>query len=252
MTVIDSEWVQDYFDASSVDLTPSNLRHEVQILFVPTMHDASTAARFGAILFDAERARASRFRKIEDKTHFLQRRAFRRYCAVRAVGISGPLSQIAFAETDKGRPYLLEHPDTWFSFSASTTGLLAAWSSSHAVGVDIENPRPEFELIEIAKYHFAKAEADLVIEAVSHARSKIFHRLWVLKEAALKSIGEGMPYGLDAFQFEMVPTVRVARVPAQYGGSGNFRVHLIENADACAALALRRRSTRDSFKHPLH
>ncbi len=243
MTGSSCGWIREYFDVSSCDLTPANLRRDVRFLFVPTMRDARRAAQFSTILSEAEQVRACSFRKVEDQVNYLQRRAFRRYCGARAIGISRSLSQIQFAETDKGRPHLRELPDTWFSFSASTNGFLAAWSSSHAVGVDIEDPRQEVESVEIANYHFAKAEAAFVSEAAPHARRKIFHRLWTLKEAALKSIGEGMPYGLDAFRFELAPAVRVAHAPADYGGSDEFRVHMIENEDACAAIALRRRAT---------
>ena len=62
---------------------------------------------------------------------------------------------------------------------------------------------------------------------------------WSLKEAALKSIGEGLPMGLDAFQFELAPNLRVVRVPRDHGGPERFRAHVIDGTDSCAALVIR-------------
>ena len=52
---------------------------------------------------------------------------------------------------------------------------------------------------------FSDAEAKTVESAGDQARLRTFFQLWCLKEAALKSIGEGLPFGLDAFEFELSP-----------------------------------------------
>lgn len=74
--------------------------------------------------------------------------------------------------------------------------------------------------------------------ATGFEREKIFFQLWTLKEAALKSIGKGLPFGLDAFAFTLSPELRIATVPAEYGGANNFRGHLINNTDGYAALVI--------------
>jgi phosphopantetheinyl transferase len=68
---------------------------------------------------------------------------------------------------------------------------------------------------------------------------RTFFQLWTLKEAALKSIGEGLPFGLDAFEFELVPNLCVVHAPLDHGGPERFNAHVIEGTDSCAALVIR-------------
>jgi 4'-phosphopantetheinyl transferase len=71
------------------------------------------------------------------------------------------------------------------------------------------------------------------------ARLRTFCQLWSLKEAALKSIGEGLPFGLDAFEFELTPNLRVVHAPSDYGGPERFDAQIIQGTDICAALVIR-------------
>ena len=70
-------------------------------------------------------------------------------------------------------------------------------------------------------------------------RLRTFFQFWSLKEAALKSIGEGLPFGLDAFEFELGPDLRVVHAPPEHGGPEQFNAHVIEGTDSCAALVIR-------------
>ncbi len=235
----DSDWANDIFAAAACNWTPAPAEHSACVLFVPVLSDPAAAQRCWAILSDAEQQRAARFLTEESRTHFTQRRAFRRYCGALALAAPRPLSQIQFQETENGRPYLPDLPDVWFSFSSCPLGFLAAWSSTHGVGVDIEDPARDLEAVELAQRFFSPAEAKAVREVDGQARQRTFFQLWSLKEAALKSIGEGLPYGLDAFAFERVPDLRIAHAPRDHGGPERFDAHLIEGAGSCAALVLR-------------
>ena len=236
-----SERISELFSVIARDITPASARHAVRVLYAPVSRDAEASKRCASILSDAELQRADRFADEGDKIRFEQRRAFRRFCGATALGSSQPLSEIVFEETEKGRPYLSESPDLWFSFSSCQFGLLGAWSSTHAIGVDLEDQTRDVEAKELARQFFSVAEAEAV-EAVGGWQCLwTFYRFWSLKEAALKSIGEGLPYGLEAFEFELDTSLRVVHAPPDRGGPERFSAYAIEGTDSCAALVNRSR-----------
>jgi len=241
MTCDASTRVKDLFAASALDCTPGPARHMARVLFAPVSRDPEVVSRCASVLSDAEKRRAQSFLAKGGEEHFKQQRAFRRYCGVLA-GSALPLSRIAFEATEKGLPYIRELQGCWFSFSSCRLGYLAAWSSTHCIGVDIEDHTRHLEATELAQAYFSRAEAKAVEGAGERTRVRTFFQLWTLKEAALKSIGEGLPFGLDAFQFQLEPSIRIVDAPRTYGGPERFCAYGIETAGSCAALAIRSNS----------
>ena len=235
----DSDRINDLFAANSRDLTPASARHAAYVLYAPVSFDSDVTRCCASVLSDTELQRVGRFSKQGDKSLFTQRRAFRRFCGALALGSSQPLSQIEFNETENGRPYLSELPDVCFSFSSCRSGFVGAWSSMHEIGVDLEDETREVEATELARQFFSGAEANAVEGTGGLERLRNFFQFWTLKEAALKSIGEGLPFGLDAFQFELEPNLRIVHAPSGYGGPGQFNAHMIEGTEGCAALVIR-------------
>ena len=242
MTGNDDDLINDLFVVNSRDLTPAPVRHSARVLYVPVSHDPDVTKRCATVLSDTELRRAGRFATQGDKTLFIQRRAFRRFCAVLALGSSQPLSQIEFKETENGRPHLAGFPDFWFSFSSCRFGFAGAWSSMHGIGVDIEDQTRELEASNLARHFFSAAEARVVEGSGGPANLQAFFQFWSLKEAALKSIGEGLPFGLGAFEFELEPQLRVIHAPPGHGGPGQFNAHVIDGTEGCAALVIRSRA----------
>ena len=236
----DSEWVDVFFTASACDWTPASAHHTTHVLYAPVSLDPEASNRCASVLSDTELQRADRFVTEEAKAHYRQRRAFRRYCGAFVLGSERPLTQIDFQETENGRPHLPELPGFQFSFSSCRFGFLGAWSSTHAVGVDLEDQTKNLEALKLAQQFFTEAETKVVKDVTGLARLRTFFQLWTLKEAALKSIGEGLPFGLDAFEFELDPNLRVVNVPSDHDGPERFNAYLIEGANSCAALVTRR------------
>ena len=234
-----SDRVNDLFAGISCDVTPAPARHASRVLYAPVSHDPRVTKHCASVLSDIELQRADRFAAEHDKALFEQRRAFRRLCVATAIESSQPLSEILLEYTENGRPYLAAAPDLWFSFSSCRLGMLGAWSSTNGIGVDVEDHTRELEAGELARQYFSVAEAEAVERAGSVERLRTFYRFWTLKEAALKSIGEGLPFGLDAFEFELDPKVRVVHAPSDHGGPARFNGYEIEGTDGCAALVIR-------------
>ena len=234
-----SDRISELLTVGSRDMTPASARHAARVLYAPVSRDAEVSKRCASILSDAELQRRDRLATECDKARFEQRRAFRRFCGATALGSSQPLSEIVFEETANGRPYLSESPDLWFSFSSCQSGLLGAWSSTHAIGVDLEDRTRDLEARELAQQFFSVAEAEAVEKVGGLQRLRTFYRFWSLKEAALKSIGEGLPFGLDAFEFELDPRLRIVHAPPDHGGPAQFNGSVIEGTESCAALVLR-------------
>lgn len=232
----DSGWVRELFAKSACDWTPASAHQSAHVLYVPVSRNPEASRRCASVLSDTELERADRFVTEEGKNHFKQRRAFRRYCGALALGSTRSLSQMVFKETEKGRPYLPDLPDFRFSFSSCRFGFLGAWSSTHCIGIDLEDQTRTLEAAELAQQFFSEAEARVVKAVEGRARLRTFFQLWSLKEAALKSIGEGLPYGLDAFEFELTPNLRLLHAPSDYGGPDRFNAHVIEGTNSCAAL----------------
>jgi len=235
----ESDRINDFFAACSRDLTPASARPAAHVLYAPVSYDPDVSRHCASVLSDTELQRADRFVSEHDRTRFKQRRAFRRFCGATVLGSSRSLSQIVFEETESGRPYLSDSPDIWFSFSSCRVGFLGAWSSTHGIGVDLEDQARDLEAAELAHRFFSGAEAYAVEGVGGFERLRTFYQFWSLKEAALKSIGEGLPFGLDAFEFELDPNLRVVHAPPDHGGPEQFDAHVIEGTDSCAALVTR-------------
>ena len=235
----DSDRISDLFTANSLDVTPASILHAARILYAPVSSNPEVTDRCASVLSDAEHQRADRFAALDDKALFIQRRAFRRFCGALVLGSTQPMSRIDFEETERGRPYLPGAPDVWFSFSSCRFGFLGAWSSTHAIGVDLEDHTKCLEVVKLAQKFFSATEVIAVEGSGELANQQAFFLLWSLKEAALKSIGEGLPFGLDAFEFEFHPDLRMVHAPFDHGGQEQFQSQVIEGTDSCAAVVIR-------------
>lgn len=109
-------------------------------------------------------------------------------------------TDIAISRRASGRPRLAPpYRELAVSLSSSTGHRAAAFSPTRIVGVDIEVADTGVDAVALARDHFTTAEAKAIAEMARDFRDAahdLFWRLWVAKEAALKTTGRGVFDGL--------------------------------------------------------
>jgi 4'-phosphopantetheinyl transferase len=228
-----------YFTACTRDVTPPDLHPKTRVLYLPFSRDTGMLRHFAAIISEEERQRSRRFSRAEDASRFVQRRAFHRFCGAVAVGKGRDPSAVYFNQETSGRPYLAEALEHEFSFSSCQSGALGAWSSAHSIGVDIEDRTRKVNALDLAIGYFTETEAEAIRTSRGRNRTDTFLQLWCAKEAALKSIGQGLPGGLDIFAFDLKPSLEVTRSPRAHGGPELYSVFRLEGTGACGILITR-------------
>lgn len=229
--------VREIFDSTSIEWASPSFANRV--LYVPVSSDREVTKQCASVLSSVELQRAERFTTDDGREQFIQRRAFRRYCGALASESQRPLSEILFHETENGRPWLHERRDLSFSFSSCRSGFVGAWSSTHDVGIDLEDEATMTDVVQLAWTYFTESEAQAV-ENESSKRRQRFLQFWSLKEAALKSIGEGLPFGMHTFEFALEGGVRILDAPREHGGPAEFKAHLFDHINIFSAIVARR------------
>jgi 4'-phosphopantetheinyl transferase len=119
-----------------------------------------------------------------------------------------PEADVALGEDARGKPYLASPSNIRrggspleFNWSHSGDYALVALSRNDAVGVDIERLGKNLRALEIAERFFDPGEAGALATIESAARDTAFIGLWCAKEAVLKSVGEGLSFGLSRLAF---------------------------------------------------
>ena len=152
------------------------------------------------------------------------------------------------ARTERGKPHApsLAHFD--FNLTHAREQVLIAVAREQPVGVDLERIDREIEIDDIARRYFSAAEADALEALAPERKLAAFLRLWTLKEAVLKALGEGISFGLDRVAFALdadgVPS-RIATIAPEAGAPAEWRLARIDAARGhVGALAWRGRERR--------
>lgn len=118
--------------------------------------------------------------------------------AERALRTATGREDLAVGRRPSGRPRLSPpYPELGVSLSHRVDLLLAAFSPTRHVGVDIEIATPGLDPKGIAADYFSTAEAGAIAPLAEPEACEAFLRLWVAKEAALKLTGRGIYDGVN-------------------------------------------------------
>jgi len=195
---------------------------------------------FADLLTPQERARAERFRQADDRRRFILGRGLLRTMLARHLNRT-PTSLILGANAH-GKPTLADADGLAFNVSHSGDYVLVAVGQAAAIGVDVEQRRPELAVTDVGRQVFTAAEMALITNAPDAEKTFRFFRQWTFKEAVAKAVGLGL--SLDLQQFEIAfpddaPQL-ISHGLSELGPTSEWRLESIPVEDGyCAALAVR-------------
>jgi 4'-phosphopantetheinyl transferase len=145
-------------------------------------------------LDEAERHRATRLVREQDRQHYVLAHGGLRAILSRYLGVSP--SMVSLRRTEAGKPFLTrdtrERFAITFNLSHAHNRALIAVSKAQEVGIDLELVRSEVDVVKLSERYFAPSEHTVIMQATEDQRAMIFSRYWVAKEAVLKAQGIGL------------------------------------------------------------
>lgn len=166
------------------------------------LDDAGIAARFEGLLSDAEVVRRDRMAFDSGRRQQLLARGLSRLVLSTYAPSVAPRDW-QFVQGAAGRPELAPPFDaTGLHFNvAHAAGMVAlAVGRVPLIGIDVE-PLDRRVPLHVAPRYFSESEVAALQALPPEERPRRFLRLWTLKEAYLKAVGEGLAGGLDSMTF---------------------------------------------------
>lgn len=110
--------------------------------------------------------------------------------------------EICFTYNQKGKPSLHDNILEKIEFNLSHKNIYAVYAiSKNNIGIDLEKIDAKVQVENIAKRFFCNDESDYLTNLPLIEKPEYFFKLWTIKEAYLKAIGEGLSGGLDSICF---------------------------------------------------
>lgn len=199
MTVLEGLWW-----SPPADLTLS--RSKVHVWRASLDQPGACVERLARVLSPDERARADRFRFVQDRQRFIVGRGVLRTILSRYVGVES--SGLRFRYESHGKPALdgpLGPGTVRFNVAHSQALALYAITEGRDIGVDLESLRPIPDAEEIAGRFFSPRENAVFHEVPFDLKTEAFLNCWTRKEAFVKALGDGLTHPLDRFDVSLAP-----------------------------------------------
>ena len=176
----------------------------VDVVHVDLSPHAEREAAALALLDEEEQGRLRRFAIDGPRRRFTLCRAALRAVLCQKLGCGN--EQLAFGSARHGKPFaLIDTQPAPVSFNVSHSGRhgLIAIAPSGRVGVDVEERDAQRNLDLLVDTVLGDAEQAALAAAHGGARVHLFFKMWTIKEALLKAMGNG--FQLDATRIAVPP-----------------------------------------------
>lgn len=180
------------------------MKGEVHVWEASLAVSSSELKRLQEILSPDEKERAQRFVFEKDRHHFIAARGILRDILSSYLDVSA--SELEFAYGEQGKPFLKAAPlPLEFNLSHSHGLALYAVTLNQPLGIDLELFNKETQGIDLAKRFFHLKEFQELSALPESLQQQSFFNYWVLKEAVVKAMGNGLFLSLDRFVVSHLP-----------------------------------------------
>lgn len=224
-------------------------RTEVHVWRIPLDRPHEEVEAFRLLLTPDEHHRAERLVSPVHSRRFIVARGSLRAILARYLAVAP--ATIRFEYGSHGKPQLgsshaLVHP---LHFNLAHSGELALLSVTGlgAIGIDVEQIRPDYPSEKIAKRYFSAGEIEALGRLAPQAYADAFFRCWTRKEAFIKATGRGLNLPLDQFDVTLAPgeSAQLLRTAWDPGEAAHWSLRELEAGKGFAAsLAVRGHSYR--------
>lgn len=167
--------------------------------------------RLQPLLTATEQNRANGYQSTQSRDTFILSRGYLRIILSKYLQLQP--TELEFATTSKGKPYLVTDSTLQFNLSHSRDLILYAITHNRAVGLDVEYLRELPNAVKIAQRFFSPEEAELLSNFPQNKQSLAFFQGWTSKEAFLKATGEGIAGNLGRVKVELNPSLPPRLLP---------------------------------------
>lgn len=151
-----------------------------------------------SILSSEERARADRFLQAKHRKRFISSHATLHAILTKYLPELWT-TPLQFRHNEYGKPHLAYNSTLQFNLSNSHSVVLCAVAWDQEVGIDVEHMKRDIYINGIAKRFFSPEESAALQKLPVEEQLAGFYRLWTLKEAYIKAIGQGFSFPLNRF-----------------------------------------------------
>ena len=215
----------------------SNLQKSLQLYQIRLDISPSEYDQLWSLLSTDERSRADCFKKDNLRRNFIAARGNLRLILARS--LSCEPTEIQFAYSDRGKPYLLDDSNNlnkqkiYFNLAHSQDLAIYAVSQDREVGVDLEFINSQINFLGIAKRYFLASELQMIRELSDrNLACQLFYQIWTLKEAYAKATGKGIANLLN--QIDVTPLLNSylnssQQSPKEFLQIGDWQLQLINS-----------------------
>ncbi len=201
-------------------------------------------AAWVALLSPDERVRMARFRFEIHQRRYAAAHAQLRLILAPYLALAP--TAIQFSTTEFGKPHLIGTEAINFNLSHAGDQMLVGVVRGRAIGVDIEQIRPDFATTDIAMHYFSAVEQAAFQVVPDEQKAQAFFRAWTRKEAFIKAVGEGLSLPLADFDVTLAPgePARLLAVRGSAQAAAQWQMADVKVGDGyAAAVVITNRST---------